>query len=130
MGLCCVCSNRNLRHYFREAEFEIKRPDSQASMQLPCCVTLSGSFQWFEPQLLPLERMGDASCPCGLARGVLRKTNEIMGLQEHYAAQGTIKLQMFVILPFVWFSLDLFLARASLESMCERQKHRHAQTHT
>lgn len=41
---------------------------------------------------------------------------------------GTIKISMFMILPTVWSSLGLFLARP--ESMCKRQTHRHAQTHT
>ena len=50
-----------------------------------------------------------------------------MDLQEHNAIWGTIKTEMFMILPIVWFSLGLFLAWP--ESICERQTHRHAQTH-
>lgn len=60
--------------------------------------------------------------------GVSWKTNELMNLQEHDAIWGTIQTETFMILPIVWFSLGLFLAWP--ESICERQTHRHAQTHT
>lgn len=53
-----------------------------------------------------------------VSQGVSWKTNELMDLQEHDAIWGTIKTEMFMILPIVWFSLGLFLAWP--ESICER----------
>lgn len=90
-GLCCVCATRNLRHYFREAGFKIKRPDSWASTWLLCCVTLTRSFQWSELQLLLLEKLGDDSCPRSLTRGVLKKTQWDNGLARTQCNLGNHK---------------------------------------
>ena len=120
----------NLRHDLGEAEFRIRRSDSQASTQGPCCVTLARFFQCFWA-LAPIpgkKKKGGVLIPIHtVSQGVSWKTNELMDLQEHDAIWGTIKTEMFMILPIVWFSLGLFLAWP--ESICERQTQRHAQTH-
>lgn len=89
-GFVLCLLNRNLRHYLGDAEFRVRRSDSQASAQLPCYVTLTRFFQCFEPLHLILEKVGDGSYHT-VSQGVSWKTNELMDLQEHDAIWGNYK---------------------------------------